>query len=82
MLNLTSSPESIECSPYKVSLIGEAGVTSRGELRLVSESADSDRGRCVDEEYDDPRRSSMPLSPPDRLPAEGLVGRGNPRESV
>lgn len=54
----------------------------RGELRLVSDSTDSERGRWVDEPYEDPRRSSIPFRPPERPDIDGLWGIGNPREST
>jgi hypothetical protein len=36
----------------------------------------------VEEPYEEPRRSSMPLRPPDKPPMEGLWGIGSPREST
>jgi hypothetical protein len=55
-----------------VSFAGAGGELIRGELRLVSDRAESDRGRCVDEEYDEPLLSSIPFKPPDMPPKEGL----------
>jgi hypothetical protein len=72
----------MECSPYIGSLVGGGGEDIRGEFKLVSDNADSDRGRWVEEPYDEPRRSSIPFRPPDRPPMEGLWGIGNPREST
>jgi hypothetical protein len=52
-----------------------------GDPRM-SESDLTKLAGCV-EEYEDPRRSSMPLSPPpESRPPLGVEGRGNPRESV
>ena len=64
------------------SLVAGGGEDMRGELRLVSDSTDSERGRCVDEPYEDPRRSSIPFRPPERPDMDGLWGMGSPREST